>query len=79
MNSLFTGSRNQLNSAYTELFMHSPTSPHYKTPLASALNLRQPIQKRQEFNLRCHVYLHGIGILTDFPLSSSIKIALRID
>ena len=67
INSFFTGSKNQLNSAYAELFLHSPTSPHYKTLLASAFNLRQPIQKRQKLTLRRRAYLHGTGILTRFP------------
>ena len=76
---LFTGSRNQLNSAYAELFPHSPASPHYETPQASTVNLRQPIPKRQKPTLRRRMYLHGIGMLTDFPSSASVKSTLRID
>ena len=66
---LFTGSRNQPNSAYTELLPHSPASPRYKTPQASMVDLRWPIPKRQMLTLRYRVYLHGAGILTSFPFS----------
>ncbi len=64
INLLFTGSRTQTNSTYIELLPHSSVSPHDETPLISIVDLRHPIPKRQKFNLRCRVYLHGSGILT---------------
>ena len=59
--------------------MLSPVAPRYETSQASTFNLRQPIPKCQKFNLRYRVYLQGIGILTDLPLSVSVKNTLRFD
>ena len=36
----------------------------------SGVSSTRPTPKRQKYNLRYRVYLHGVGILTDFPFAN---------
>ncbi len=71
-NTLFTGSKDQLNPPKNgRLFPLSPGSHHCGTPQASTVkqgdNPAQPTSKRQVLSLRHRAYLRGTGILACFP------------